>query len=139
MDPAALDAVTQLGAIGLLLYLTPLLRKIERHLSRLAGAGGELAQAARDLGVELPANASLREAVVATARRFGAALALVVALTVTGCCNAAVAESAAALEADLEVFAGASQPAPDVERAPWDRAREALLDHARELNRRAHQ
>jgi hypothetical protein len=113
VDAEVIDLVTKFGALGVLIYLTPMLRRIDVNMARLAALVPAVFDGLRDAGVQLPEPATVRSATGSLVRRLLAVALVAFALTfmLSGCsATADVREGLADLQRDLTTYRNASEP-----------------------------
>lgn len=112
MDSTTFDLVAQGGALAALLALIPLLQRIDRHLTTIAGAVTGAIDGARDAGVQLDHAPTVRSATAATLKHLkgaAAVLLMVALLFLAGCsCNDSVGEGLRDLRDDFDLYHRAS-------------------------------
>lgn len=112
MDPETHNLVTQYGALGVLVYLAPVLRSIAVSLRKIASATTAATEGLRDAGVPLDGPPpTVRGSVAALVRHLApkAAAVLLVAVLVAGCsCTGAVAKGLGDLQHDFDLYRRAS-------------------------------
>lgn len=126
-EPEVIDVVTKGGALGVLVFLIPLLRRVDANLATIAATVPAVFDGLRDAGVKLEEPPTVRSSVAALVRRLvGVTTALAVALLLAGCsATADVREGLDDLGRDFDSYRRASVP-----RAGVDPDRHAALGMA---------
>lgn len=142
MDPTIVDLMTQFGALGVLLYLLPLLSSIKTSLAALADAKRDVIAGLEAAGVR-PETPTVRDTVTATVRHLKGAAALLLAcalLLAAGCsCNGDVAEGLHDLEQDFNTYRRASIARVASQADLHAQLGDAIAAHVAEARRRAAQ
>ena len=111
------DLVTKFGALGVLLYLIPMLARIDKNLATVAGFVPDVFSGLRDAGVKLDEPPTVRGSVGALMRRLlGVTALLLVTFLLVGCsATADVREGLHDLGRDFDAYRRASAPREGVD------------------------
>lgn len=137
MDPTIVDLLTQFGALGVLIYLLPLLTSIKTSLATLADAKRDALAGLEDAGVKIE-TPTVRDATAATVRYLKGAAVLLACVLLAACsCNADVAEGLDDLERDFGVYRRASIARVESQADLHRELGEVIAEHVAEARRRA--